>query len=143
MRIINGRWPPNIDAIAKVFPLARRKQTIVFAYEDAIFNPWSIDLPIWIRMHEGEHGARQMGHPEEWWERYLTDKQFRLQEELFAHAAELKSRSEALPSRQQRRAALADIAGKISGALYDNMINDRTARVMLKSMAFGEAPVGA
>jgi hypothetical protein len=109
-------WPPNIEAIARYFPGARRL-SVVFAWGDKLFAPGGeFDRPE-ILAHERVHGARQGETIEAWWDRYIYDPQFRLVEELAAHAAELRV-LQATGIRQARRRSLDDVAEKLAAPLY-------------------------
>ena len=105
MRIIVGRYPPNFERIDAVFHT--REKPVLYCFGDAIFNPMQIEVPPFLIAHESVHCERQGDQIEEWWDRYLADPAFRLQEELPAHAAEYACLRAHAPSRPARRAALA------------------------------------
>ena len=95
MEVIRGKFPPNYFEILKYIPQARR-HGVIFAYGDKIYspNPKSI-ITKHLYAHECVHGRRQIEiGVEEWWHRYLTDLDFRYNEELLAHRAEFKSMKE-------------------------------------------------
>lgn len=134
MKVINGKRPPNIDAIAAVFPMARGPN-VVFAYGKKIFNPSGEKLPNEIIEHEKVHGERQLalkGGVEEWWKRYLNDLDFRYEEELVAHRKEYRTLTEEAPSRQMRRGALKHVAKKLCSPLYGKMVTMDQAMKDLK-----------
>lgn len=134
MRIIDGRWPPNIAAIDKAFPLAKKKIGIIFAWGDAIFNPWSVEISIPLRMHEGVHMERQGADPELWWLQYIASAEFRLAEELPAHAAEYGELIADLPNRNHRRRALAIVAAKLAAPLYGGLVSVNQAKFFIKKL---------
>lgn len=80
--------PPNYDRIAAAFKLV---PGVVFAYAPNIYNPGSVTIMSYIVDHEIVHIERQGDDPGGWWERYIADPAFRLEEELLAHVAEIKS----------------------------------------------------
>lgn len=88
MKIIN-EYPPNIEAIKAVFPLAD-KMDVCFAYAPDIYHPGGNGkMYAHIIMHEKVHIERQLKiGVEAWWDRYLTNVRFRYYEELLAHRAE-------------------------------------------------------
>ena len=131
--IISGR-PPNFQKILKVFPKAAGKGTI-FAYAPYIYVSGKPELSPALTKHEHLHLLRQMMYvsgPEEWWDRYLTDREFRLEEELVAHVEEYKHLQEH-GSRAERRDALKVVADRLSSMLYLlNIIPKQAARLIVE-----------
>jgi hypothetical protein len=80
--------PPNIGEIAAAFP--KRGRGVIYAYGDTIYNPSGAFINPVLVAHENAHGTRQ-SDPEAWWRLYIADPEFRYQEELYGHAAELKA----------------------------------------------------
>lgn len=120
------RRPPNFDAILARFPMAFR--AVLFAYGDVIYNPHGVRIPPELFVHEGVHGARQLayaGGVEAWWEHYLADSAFMIEEEALAHVAEYGAVLDGvpLPSRSAQKRALALIADRLSGPLYGNAMS--------------------
>jgi hypothetical protein len=88
-----------LEEINKTFP--KRPKTVIYAFGDTIYNPGNHPLSQALIAHESVHGRRQLAlgphpgsttqwsGPELWWRRYLEDKQFRFDEEVHAHAAEV------------------------------------------------------
>lgn len=115
--IVVKAFPPNIHAIAEVFPSAMRPG-VIFAYGKNLFNPSGIEISPSLMEHEKLHGERQrMIGVELWWKRYLEEPQFRYEEELLAHRAEYRKASEGV-NRQQRRHHLHHIAKRLASPLY-------------------------
>jgi hypothetical protein len=82
--------PPNFEQIKVAFPRAENPG-VVFAYGDRIYNPSGNVIPPALIAHEEVHLNRQRdAGPIYWWDRYLTDSEFRYTEELLAHVAEFK-----------------------------------------------------
>ena len=133
LKIVND-FPPNYADIIKVFRLVVDKKSVVFAYGDTIFNPFYVQVPPEIVIHEQVHCLRQAeyeGGPAAWWDRYLHDRQFRLLEELLAHRAEYKALMEAVPNRKMRKGCLAYMAKKLAAPLYDHNISVNLAKKWL------------
>lgn len=123
MRVVNEE-PPNIAAIDKVFNI--RGKAVLYAYGDVIYNPLNYDIPPAVVEHERVHGARQsVIGVEQWWEFYLDNPAFRLEEELLAHVCEYAHMLRG--NRHARRAALKHVAFKLSSPLYGSMIRQKTA----------------
>ncbi len=87
--IINER-PPNFEQIHAAFPRADQPG-VLFAYDGNIYNPSGNVIPPALVAHEEVHLHRQRdAGPTHWWDQYLTDNEFRYNEELLAHVAEFK-----------------------------------------------------
>ena len=76
-------YPPNIKQIKEVFPIL--PESMLFCYGDVIYNPNGQELADHIQIHELTHSDQQQEKPEEWWDKYLNDKDFRLKQELLAY----------------------------------------------------------
>lgn len=78
-------YPPNYERIKEVLnpPL-----TACFTYGDKIYFPLYEDkFPPDLMVHEEVH-VKQQTNPAEWWDKYLTDKQFRQDQEVEAYATQ-------------------------------------------------------
>lgn len=123
MIIIVAR-PPNFGEIAAAFPMAYN-HGVIFAFHDAIYNPYNKAIPPELLAHEAVHLARQGGTVEgalAWWNKYINDPLFRYREELLAHRAEYQHLMDNAPSRQVRRAALKTTSRRLASPLYGRMI---------------------
>lgn len=129
---IKHERPPNFDAVAAVFPMARM-DGVIFAYAPCIYVPSGRGLPPDLLAHETVHVERQMVQGVvEWWEQYLRDVKFRLEEELLAHRAEYLYLKENSPSRPVRRRALRFVAEKLASGLYGRMVTVTQAMQLIK-----------
>lgn len=89
MKIVAGR-PPMFDEIVAAFPGAAEKG-VVFCWGDTIYCPANgLNSPILIA-HEAVHSEQQGADPARWWGVYLRSHGFRYDQELLAHAAELRA----------------------------------------------------
>lgn len=80
--------PPNFEQIKVAFPRAENPG-VMFAYDGNIYNPSGNVIPPALLAHEEVHLHRQRdAGPNKWWESYLSDSEFRYNEELLAHVAE-------------------------------------------------------
>ena len=118
--------PPIYDRVAALFPIEGK--AILFAWGDRIYNPTGIVVPKELIAHELIHGERQ-GTDEArivaWWEKYLTDSQFRFDEELPAHKAEYLA---LVKRHSNKRVLYLDyVAEKLSAPLYGNMVTKKEA----------------
>src|SRR4029077_10296591 len=119
MKIVISR-PPNFDAIAKVFPLVLERQGILYAWDDTIFNPDDVEIPVPLIAHEKVHSVRQAGRPDLWWDQYLETKLFRFEEELYAHRSEYRVACLEQKDRNARNSYLMACAKRLAGPLYGN-----------------------
>lgn len=126
LEVVDGR-PPNFEAIVAVFPGAAQPG-VIFAYGDKIYAPGGRRPTPALQAHEIVHCERQGGRPEHWWELYLTNPVFRLDEELLAHRAEYRAYCARHGNRAKQEAALAGIAAKLAAPLYGNLITPDDAR---------------
>ncbi len=114
--------PPNFEEILKVFPRAG-DYGVIFAWGYTIFNPSAVKISPPLMAHEEVHGRRQRDadytdHAVDlWWHDYLTDPEFRYQEEVLAHAAEFRAQT---PRDRNLRAMLAiRTAQRLIAPLYN------------------------
>lgn len=136
--------PPVWDRCVEAFGREQLEgKPVVFAWGRKLFNPTNAPIPRPLAAHEAVHGQRQEAYidfpgyvPSEgdvanderitaWWERYLCEPLFRLDEEIYAHRAEYEAY---LRRHGPRRSDLEMIAGRLSGPLYGNLLDYRQAR---------------
>ncbi len=128
--------PPNFAAVKLVFPECV-KPGVMFCYGDTIYNPSGVYVQPHLLAHEAIHSARQTVNywqaadgrefpnwsPEEWWDRYLKEPQFRFSEELFAHVAEYRYLRDSTKSRATRREYLRVVAERLASPLYGSTVS--------------------
>ena len=131
MKIIED-FPPNYAEITKTFDIDGK--SIVFTYGDTIYNPRKAKIQPHLERHESIHWEQQQkyGGPEKWWERYLIDNKFRLEQEIEAYAAQYKFVQEemAVP-RQAKRRFLLQICKDVSGPIYGHCISFERAKQLI------------
>lgn len=118
MRVVKAA-PPNFQKIVATLPEAAG-HGVIFAYGDTIFNPSGVPLTHALVKHEEVHEQQQKAHPggvEGWWDDYLADPVFRLQQEVPAHIVEYLTAT-AGGSRNMRRIMRNKIAQRLASALY-------------------------
>lgn len=129
------KYPPNIEKIKKVFDIEGR--SVLFAYTPFIFNPLNgrIDEP--LRIHELTHMAQQgeNGGPEKWWDKYLEDTEFRLEQEVEAYSNQYNSYCTFDKDRNARSNFLVHISKELSSDLYGNLIPYSQAFKLIKDHA--------
>lgn len=98
----------------------------VFTYGNKIhiFNKDHLANDIPLFHHESVHCRQQMKMgADEWWEKYFTDKDFRLSQELEAYTRQVKSIKKNIKDRNRRAMYLNAIAKDLSGSMYGNIIS--------------------
>lgn len=127
MTVVNGRHPPNIDKIDAKFNVKDQKN-ILYCYGQEIFNPSKCEVPEHIFVHEMVHSVRQGSDVEGWWDRYISDPVFRLDEEIVAHRAEWGQYVKNNLDKNQRIRYFNFICYRLSGELYDRLLTFPEAR---------------
>jgi len=117
--------PPCYEDCVKAFGEEAISRA-VFTYGSTIFNPGGYDIPDHLAAHESVHGDQQK-HDETvaklWWQRYLADPSFRLDQETEAYRSQYKFICEKVKDRNTRYRALHQIATDLSGKMYGNLIS--------------------
>lgn len=128
-RVLKG-FPPNFRDIVNQFPQARARG-VIFSYGETVYVNGDTTLPLELRAHEAKHGERQLAiGVAEWWEKYLSDPQFRLEEELIAHKAEVAAHC---GGNRAKRGLIKACAKRLSGPLYGSMMSEATALQLLSA----------
>lgn len=121
MIIVHER-PPNWDKIIEVFPqVETMTHGVYFSWHDRIYNPFGTKIPKVLVAHEEAHAERHKGDSLTWWEWYLNNKDFRLEEEIAAHRVEYQWYAKRHHDFAKRRNYLAMISKRLSGPLYGNL----------------------
>lgn len=134
MNIKQG-FPPNIEKIRAVFPdIAWRA---VFTYGDTLYiqDNKEEDIVPHLHIHEETHVMQQGNNPEDWWDRYLTDVEFRLQQEIEAYGrqyAYVKSHTRGDTTHKQ---VLFMLAGDLSSPMYGNLLDHNKAEASIRLAA--------
>ena len=107
----------------------------VWTYGDTIFAPGDDRmLPDHILAHESQHEAQQAayeGGKDAWWREFLANPRFRLEQEAEAYGAQYRFYCERVKDRNRRALFLMQIAGQLSGPLYQIAVTPSQARGMI------------
>lgn len=131
MRIVKA-YPPNYKQI--VAALGQKSITTIYCYGDTIYSPSGVGLSQALIAHEQVHSdqqARYTGGVSQWWTDYLAHPAFRLAQEIPAHKAEYYELLK-IGNRHERRAALKQLATRLSGPLYGSLISRQEAENELR-----------
>ena len=131
MKIVIG-YPPNIDKIRKTF--GDIPSGVVFTWGNTLYNPDNGIIPDDLMVHEQTHMAQHGDDPEGWWDKYLADPKFLLQEELEAYRNQYKQFISHKRNRDRQRSFLfaRRIAIDLSGSIYGNIVGFQDALNMIK-----------
>lgn len=121
MQVIKGEYPPNYEDICAVFDI-KDDPNIVFTYGDKLYAPGSPPIDVHLLRHEETHERQQsaMG-VEAWWDRYLSDANFRYEQELEAYRNQYRSMA-TLPL-HHRLGYLSHMAKSLAGKMYGEIVN--------------------
>ena len=121
--------PPNIKAIQQVLEIGDAK--MIFCYGNVIYNPYKLEIADHLKIHELVHSGQQGNNPEKWWERYLKDSEFRLNQELEAYQRQYDFAKQWIKDRNVLARFLYQIANDLS-SLYKVNISLGEAQKQIK-----------
>jgi aryl-alcohol dehydrogenase-like predicted oxidoreductase len=101
-------------------------------YGDTVYRLDGKPMPPEIRAHEELHAEQQrvMG-PMQWWDQWLIDVTFRLEQEVAAYARQYDFVRRQTSSKRLHRAELNGIAVVLSSSLYGGVITKAEARARI------------
>ncbi len=122
--------PPNFDAIKLVLPHANHTHT--YCYDGTIYNPSGKKLSLDIQYHEYIHSLQQEERGvEAWWQHYLTEPSFRLEQEIDAYGSQYayakKNLIEADEDTRIRTRGKSHIGGGVNNILTQLLFSMATA----------------
>ena len=123
-------FPPNYKLLAKNFKL---HSGVIFTYGDTLYNPDGGDIPNHLEKHEETHKKQQGDKIEEWWNKYIDDKDFRLSQELEAYQRQYRVAKNEM-SRNELFNLLRKIATDLSSELYGDLISFNEAMNLIKKI---------
>lgn len=126
---IKNDWPPNIAAIKKAFAVPAKT---FFTYGNTLYNPDNAFVDDILLAHEAIH-AKQQASPEDWWERYLIDADFRLSQEVPAYQAQYKMAVKTLKDRNALFKYVHKMAMDLAGPMYGDIISYQEALRAIKN----------
>ena len=132
--IVVTQYPPNYEEITNNFPTIIGKKGVIFTYGEAIFNPDGLPIDHDLQIHEATHSIQQdtIG-PKAWWDKYFTDPQFRLSQELEAYQNQYRSFCDRIKDRNKRALYLFRLATDLGSAQYGNIISPTEAQKRIKN----------
>ena len=128
---ISNTYPPNYEEILKIFDVADER--VVMTYGDTIYNPHDLNINDNLYEHESIHAKQQKERGEEiWWDKYLADPQFRLEQELEAYGHQFDFVSKKEYNTKQKDGFLDELALALSSKIYGNIISFGEARCKIR-----------
>jgi len=126
---IKHKLPPNHNQIKQVL---KTTEYTIYCYGDIIYNPSGLPLTDDLEYHESIHAHQQklMG-VEEWWEKYLEDKRFRLEQEIEAYKLQMEYADEHY-DRPKRREIKKEIIKNLSSDLYGKLLTKKEVKEILE-----------
>lgn len=121
--------PPFLDRIRQAGMGVDLSNT-VFTYGNKLYNPGGREIPNHLMEHEETHERQQLafkGGPDAWWDRYLVDVQFRLDQEVEAYRAQYRFYCDRHPNRKKREWMLNTLADALCGPLYGGLVDFKRA----------------
>lgn len=122
--------PPIWEEANAFFRLEELKLGTIFTYGDTIYNPFNVELTQDLIVHEEVHMAQQNNDPtvaKLWWQRYMADPAFRLQQEVEAYGAQYRFICWTVKDRNAQARQLFQLAGFLSGPMYGSVTSQREA----------------
>ncbi|TSA58174.1 hypothetical protein D4R42_00235 [bacterium] len=103
-----------------------------FTYGDTIFNPHDLILKDHSIAHEEQHSEQQGDNPQAWWDRYLADPYFRIDQEAEAYARQFNFMCKTNKDREKRFHIMLDLSRFLASPLYGSVIGRDMALKLIK-----------
>lgn len=121
--------PPNIEAIL-IAGMKPQMDRVIFAYDDTLYIPGKFSPSEEIIVHEEVHLEQQKayeGGPSAWWEEYIKNPIFRLQQEIEAYHEQYNWIRKTYKDGNLRHRSLHEMARLLSSQTYGHMVKYSTA----------------
>ena len=129
---IQQALPPNYNRILNS-GMRPDPQNTIFTYGDTIYNPSGREIPDYLIKHEETHFLQQGSNPNAWWNRYITDPYFRIEQETEAYAKQYDFMCQIVKDRNARYKILYQLALSLSGIRYGAVITQMSALKLIKN----------
>ncbi len=115
---IKNEKPPIWEEANAMFEIDHSRA--IYTYGDTIYNPAAIAIDELLLVHESVHSGQQeqCGGPQNWWRKYLADKNFRLDEEVEAYHAQYRAMCKRYKDGNTQTRYLHEIASHLASPLY-------------------------
>ena len=129
---ISNDYPPLFDRIDAYFKIKENRYEPFFCYGDTIYNPFNKKITDDVVVHESVHSVQQGADPAAWWNRYLSDGEFRLSQEVEAYKAQYKYIVANVPDRNHVAKTLFIMSLHLGGKMYGNIVAVSKAAALIK-----------
>lgn len=133
MKIIES-FPPNYGLIKAAFPNLENLKP-VFCYGDTIYNPFGVEMTKDLIEHEAVHSRQQGDMIDLWYEKYLNDSAFRLEQEVEAYGYQLAFFRKHANNYKLTEWLKEQMAFALSGEGYGNIISYAKAESAIRNYA--------
>lgn len=129
--LIIEEYPPHYKRWKAKFPNLEESKPL-FAWYNQIYNPFKVNVTPDLIIHEQVHFKQQSNNAEAWLDKYLTDENFRLEQEVEAYATQYQYCKKMLPAKWYKL-VLEACAKSLSGELYGGIINYHQAESRIRN----------
>jgi hypothetical protein len=133
--------PPIWEKVTKQFNIPPEK-VVFYTYGNICYSPSGTEPPADLIRHEETHSDQQ-GHDragaEKWWNQYLHDADFRVEQEAEAYAEQFKFLKRIHTDRNTQTKVLHGLATLLAAPMYGDAISVSDAMSKIKSYADGTA----
>ena len=110
-------------------------KTVVYCYQNTLYNPSSAEIRPDILANEETHTRQQGDKPDAWWDSYLEDSMFRMNQESEAYGNQYRFICKLVKDREHRNKILFELAAHLSGPIYGNALTLPQAYQLIKKLA--------
>lgn len=132
MKIVN-EYPPNYLLIKNALNLKDHKP--LFSYGGVIYNPHERNVTPDLEIHEQVHAVQQGTDPDKWWDKYLLDPVFRLEQEVEAYGTQYVFFKQHAKNGRLTQWLKGKMAEALSSSLYGNIITHNAAESRINKFA--------
>ena len=124
--------PHNLYQRIREAGMPFNEEATIFTYGDTVYNPKRLPIPEHLQMHEQTHSKQQGSNPMNWWERYLFDPYFRIEQEAEAYGQQYRFICRNAKDRNVRNRILMDLAVMLASPMYGSVVTTTPAMKMIK-----------
>lgn len=129
VKVTQKEKPPIYEECVKIFDVSWNKGTI-FTYGDTIYCKYKLNNQ--KLAHEKTHVKQQLQYGiSEWWARYFTDKEFRLNQEVEAYINEVNYIKFNERNLIKKRELLDKITNDLASSMYGNLVTFEEAKLLI------------
>ena len=132
---VSNKKPPQwiLDAVKEQFNV-EWESSVIFTYGDLITTSTGV-MSEDLMHHEPIHTKQQekFGGADKWWREYLSNPQFRFEQELECYINQYKWVKNNIKNRQESFALLMHYAESLSGDMYGSVISKTEALQKIQS----------